>query len=81
MVEFYRLKPGLHQARIKTAWRDLMGATIAGYTQAIYLRNRKLYLTIDSPSLRQELSMSRDKIRGILNEELQEEYIEEVIIR
>ena len=36
---------------------------------------------VDISSLKQELSMGRDKIKDIINEELGEEYIVEVVIR
>ena len=42
---------------------------------------KKLYITVDSAPLRQELSYGREKIKKVMNEELGEDYIEEVIIR
>jgi hypothetical protein len=36
---------------------------------------------IDSAALRQELSFGRDKILKMINQELGEQYLEEVIIR
>ena len=81
MIDHYRLKGKLNQNRIKSLWAQLMGPSIAGYTKEIRLQRNKLYLTIESAPLRQELSYGKDKIRKMLNEELGEEYIEEVIIR
>lgn len=81
MVEQYRLKGKLTQNKVKSLWARLMGPSIAGYTREIRLHKNKLYLTIDSAPLREELTYGREKIRKMLNEELGEEYIEEVIIR
>lgn len=81
MIEHYRLKGKLNQSRIKTLWAQRMGPSIAGYTKEIRLYKNKLYITIESASLRQELSYGRDKIRKMLNEELGEDFIEEVVIR
>lgn len=81
MVEAYRLKPRLHQTKIKSIWENAMGASIAKYTSDIKVRNRKLYLNISSAPLRQELSYGREKIKKMINEEIGEEYIEEVVIR
>jgi predicted nucleic acid-binding Zn ribbon protein len=80
-VEKYRLKARLHQTRLDELWGKLMGPTIAGYTREIKMRGKKLYLTVDSAPLRQELNMGREKLRDRLNEALGEEYIQEVIIR
>ena len=81
MVDTYRLKGKLTQTKINDLWQKNMGTTIANYTRELKVRREKLYVTIDSAPLRQELSMGREKIRKILNEELGEDYIKEVIIR
>lgn len=81
MIEHYRLKGKLNQNRIKSLWVEKMGPSIASYTKDIRLYKKKLYITIDSAALRQELSYGRDKIKNMLNEALGEEYIEEVVIR
>ncbi len=81
MVEKYRLHSKLNQTKIKALWEELMGPSIARHTTDIKIRAKKLYVNINSSSLKQELSMGRDKIKKIINEELGEEYIQDVIIR
>ena len=71
----------LTQTKIISLWTSIMGPTISRYTRDIKVtRKGKLLLTIESASLRQELSMGKDKIKKVLNEELGEEYIKEVVI-
>ena len=62
-------------------WPELMGQTIANYTTEIVVRRQILYLTITSSSLKQELTYGKDKIIELINEELEEEYLKDVIIR
>lgn len=81
MIELYRLRGKLNQSKIKATWEELMGPVIAKYTTDIRLRNQKLFLTITSAPLRQELSYGKDKIIKILNETLGENFIKDVIIR
>ncbi len=81
MVNKYRLKSKLNQTKIKSLWSELMGPSISKYTTGIKIRGKKLYVDINSSSLKQELSMGREKIKKIINEELGEEFIEEVVIR
>lgn len=81
MLEVYRLKAKLNQTKINAVWSKLMGSSINKYTREIKLRRNKLYITIESASLRQELSYGKEKIIKIINEELGENYIEDVIIR
>ncbi len=81
MVSSYRLKPKLHQTKIRTIWAELMGPGIDKYTKHLSLRKNKLFITIDSAPLKQELHFGKDKIKDLVNEQLGEEYVEEVVIR
>lgn len=81
MVETYRLKNRLHQTKIQQLWNSVMGNSISRHTSDLKVRKNKLYITIESAPLRQELAFGRDKIRRMMNQELGEEYLEEVVIR
>ena len=74
------IKTRIYQSKIEAVWRTKMGATISQYTTGISLVRKKLFLTVSSSSLRQELAFSREKIRDMVNEELGERWVEEVII-
>jgi predicted nucleic acid-binding Zn ribbon protein len=81
MVETYRLKNRLNQTKIQQLWSSVMGNSISRHTSDLRVRKNKLYITIESAPLRQELAFGRDKIRRMMNQELGEEYLEEVVIR
>lgn len=81
MVETYRLKNRLNQTKIQQLWSSVMGNSISRHTSDLKVRKNKLYITIESAALRQELAFGRDKIRRMMNQELGEEYLEEVVIR
>jgi len=80
-VNSLKYKNKYNQSRIKMLWAELMGGSIAGYTQDIQLIRGKLYLTINSAVLKQDLSYGKEKIKKMLNDELGEECVQEVIIR
>ena len=81
MVETYRLRSRLNQTKIRSIWEHLMGSAIAKYTTDIKIRRNKLYLTIESAPLRQELSFGKEKIVTMINQELGEDFIQDVVIR
>lgn len=81
MIDTYRLRPKLHQTKIRSIWSQVMGTGINRYTTDIRLNGRVLFISISSAPLRQELSYGKEKIRELLNEELGEAYVEEVVIR
>lgn len=81
MLEVYKLKGKLNQTRIRNLWEEVMGPSVARQTTDIKVHNKKLYVQIASASLRNELSYGRDKICRIINEQLDENYLTDVILR
>ena len=71
MMEVYKLKGKLNQTRIRSLWEELMGPSIARQTTELRI----------PPSLRNELSYGREKIKDMINEHLGERYLEDVILR
>jgi predicted nucleic acid-binding Zn ribbon protein len=80
MLDKYRLNSKFNQTKIKSLWESLMGPSISRYTKDIVVRRKKLFVTLESSPLKQELSLGKEKIKNIINDELGEEFIEEVVI-
>lgn len=76
-----KLGPQYYHQRIASIWEKEMGPSINGYTKALNLRKRKLYIHIESASLKQELSMSKEKVMAMINRSLGETYLEEIHIQ
>jgi predicted nucleic acid-binding Zn ribbon protein len=74
------LRHGVYEARIEAMWETVMGNTIARHTSNINLKSDRLYLTVDSAALRNELFYSRVKIRDVINKELGKEIVKDVFI-
>ncbi|MEY3322797.1 MAG: hypothetical protein RLZZ417_2380 [Bacteroidota bacterium] len=75
----YKNENGVSSARVQAVFKQTMGDYIANHTTKIFLKNSVLYLYIDVPSLRHELSMGKSKLINILNEALGEVQIKEII--
>lgn len=80
MIKEYQLGNRLNETRVKAIWRERMGKTINTYTSDISVRKNVLYISILSAPLKHELSYAKEKIRTMMNEALEEEYIREVVI-
>jgi len=76
-----KMKVNLYKAKVNAFWKSQMGPAIGKYTTELRLYRRTLYISISSAALRQELSYGKEKIRNMVNEELGEEYVEDVVIR
>lgn len=80
MLRAYNILDKYYEARAKQLWFETMGSNIGAYTQNIYVKNRKIYITISSSSLRQEIAYSKEKIQKFINDGIGEEFIEGVVI-
>jgi len=79
MLSSYRLEVKLKQARLLEAWPEVVGEMITKYTRDIYFKRTRLYVKIDSPALRNELSYSKSKIIDSLNDIVGEEIVTDIV--
>lgn len=79
MLESFHLDQKFRQKRMVGSWEKIMGAAVARRTTEIIFRNKKLFVYLNSASLREELFNSREKIKVLLNEEAGAEIVEEIV--
>jgi predicted nucleic acid-binding Zn ribbon protein len=79
LLNAYKLRSKYNETHIVAAWSRIMGPAIANRTSKIFIKNKKLYVQLNSAPLKSELTMSKSKIIEILNKDVQEELLEEVI--
>ena len=76
-----KLKNGLRAVQIEGIWEEIMGKTIARYTDKIQLINTTLFIYTSVGALKQELIYQKPKIIERINEALHEKVITDVIIK
>ncbi len=81
MLKAYRLDGKLQQLKLIDSWEKLMGPTVAHRTVEIKIYGKKLFVILNSASLRQELFQEREKIIKLLNEEAGAVVIEEIVFQ
>ena len=76
-----RLKGGIQALQIEDIWENIMGKTIAKYTDKIQIINHTLFISTQVGPLKNELLYQKDKIMERVNEALGEKVIREVVIK
>ncbi len=76
-----RLKSGIQAVRIEEVWEELMGKTIAKYTDKIQIVKSTLFITSYDASLKNVLLFQKEQIIQRVNEAMGELTIKEVIIK
>jgi predicted nucleic acid-binding Zn ribbon protein len=76
-----QLKGSIQALQIEAVWEQIMGKTVARYTDKIAIHGQTLYVNTTVAALRQELLYQKENIIERVNEALGETVIREVVIR
>ena len=80
-VRANKLEKGLAEYRLIKSWNELLGIMVAKKTKSLYIRNRKLFVTLHSSVVRNELEMMKDDLIPRLNEAAGMKIIDDVVLR
>jgi hypothetical protein len=80
-LEQSRLRGSIQALQIGDVWEDIMGKTIARYTEEIRIINDTLFITTHVAPLKQELIFQKEKIKLRVNEALGKKIIKEIVIK
>jgi hypothetical protein len=80
-IQNSKLKNGIRAAQIEEVWLEIMGTTIAKYTDKIYIFDQKLFIETNVGPLKNELGFQKQQIIERVNEKMGEKIITDVIIK
>ncbi|HEV8284964.1 MAG TPA: DUF721 domain-containing protein [Chitinophagaceae bacterium] len=76
-----RIKSGIQVLQIEDAWEQIMGKTIARYTDKLQIINDTLFITTQVAPLKQELIFQKEKIIQRVNEALGQKLIKKIVVQ
>ncbi len=76
-----RLDEKLEEVNVMNSWEKVVGPMINRHTTKLFIRNKILYVNLDSAPLRNELMLARNKIVKALNKEAGKNVIEDIVFR
>ncbi|UKJ08351.1 DUF721 domain-containing protein [Solitalea lacus] len=79
LLNTYKLKDKYNEVNIVQSWSDIMGPMVANRTSELFIRNRKLFVRLDSAALRHELTRAKDKIVEVVNDRTGSKLIDDVV--
>lgn len=81
LINAYRWNDKLDAVDVTATWEKVVGGIFAKHTTNLFVKNRILYVKLDSSVLRNELHMARTKIKDMINKELGKKVIDEIVLR
>lgn len=79
-LKAFKLTDKFNEVRLNHYWEKSMGPEIARHTLKLEIKNKKLYIFLDSSILRSELSYTRGQILEGITHEFGIGLIQEVIL-
>lgn len=79
MLDKYRLRNRFDQSYVVAHWDTIMGSAIGSRTKQVYIKDRTLFLQIESAPLRNELVRAKSKIIELINREMKTNLVEDVV--
>ena len=81
--EFYEQHRGsdyLDEVNVVNSWPKVVGPFIASHTIDLSIKNKVLFVRVDSDALRNELSYSKSLLMKNLNEMVGKEMVHEIVL-
>jgi hypothetical protein len=80
-LEESRIKGGIQALQIEDVWEQIMGKTVARYTDKLQIINDTLFISTQVAPLKQELIFQKEKIIQRVNEVLGQKTISKLVVQ
>lgn len=80
LLNSYRLSTKFDEASLIGSWERLAGKPIARRTKKIQIRNKVLFVELDSPSLKHDFSMHKAQVLELFQKEFGAGVVTDIIV-
>lgn len=81
LMKKYGAEDKIAEMRLIRAWDELLGKSVGKYTKNLYIKDKKLFVSITSSIVKTEVLIVRETLIKRLNEKAGKEIINQIIIR
>lgn len=80
LLKAYHIKPKFDEASLIASWEKLVGKSIAKRTRRLYIRNKVLFIELESAAMKHDLSLHKEQIMGLFTKEFGNSVINEIVV-
>lgn len=80
LLNSYRLTSKFDEATLIASWERLAGKPIARRTKKLYIRNKVLFVELDSPSMKHDFSLHKGQVLELFKKEFGAGLIADIIV-
>jgi len=78
MLKQFHLEERYEENRLRATWEELMGKPIARRTTRLFVKNKVLFVKLNSAPLRHELNIAKPKMLEIICKNFGRNFIEDI---
>jgi hypothetical protein len=80
LLNSYQLTSKFDEAKLINSWERIAGKPIAGRTKNLYIRNKVLFVNLDSPSMKHDFSLHKTQVLDLFKKEFGGGIIEDIVV-
>jgi hypothetical protein len=81
LLKKFNIDHKIKEIRLINSWEEVLGKNVARVTTKIFIKNRVLFVYLQSPVVRNELMMLKSGILKALNDKAGELLIDDIVLR
>lgn len=78
MLESYKLRQKFDQEKLINSWESMMGKPISRRTEKMFIKDKVLFVKLNSAPLRHELTIAKSKVLEILHRHFDKSLVEDI---
>lgn len=79
-LEKNNLQSKINEVKLAETWECLVGKAIKSHTNELYIKEKTLYVKVDSSVVRQEINFMRRRLAEKINKAFNSNLIEQIIV-
>lgn len=80
LLKEYHIKSKFDEANLIASWERLVGKPVAKRTKKVFVRNKVVFVELDSPSMKHDLNFHKGQILEIFRKEFGAEAVGDIVI-
>jgi len=80
LLHSYHIKAKFDEANLIGSWERMVGKPVAKRTKKVFIRDKVMFVELESPSMKNELSFHKKEIIELFQKEFGQDIIREIVI-
>ena len=80
LLKEYHIKSKFDEANVVASWERLVGKPIAKRTKKVFVRNKVVFVELESPSMKHDLQLHKAQILEIFRKEFGADAVADIVL-